>query len=398
MPRQTLDTLPPELVFLISSYLSPVDASCLALCSHHFMAFSSGFDGPLGSSFSGVRSGNPDEALRIDLLTRLARHLPQYYLCYACLRLHLWQHVDLPTPNFKLPSCFDYIENKRSALPMPAHLSQYPTYSPHRFHFVHLHLAMRRFYFGPSFGIPAESLTYTEVSMAPLYPRQHPKTHVSDKEFWASTRTGLMSIEARVCPSPPGLCLRIQNLAVAKRQNVRQLCQKEDTVRICEHIGSYKSNFSDIVGSLMDTYCRQDQDDTNRLLRQGKCDRCNTAWKLELREIEQEDICLFLTQWKDLGPGLDPDDDRWRTQSDWLRPRSLKASDMVDDPRMRFEMQSNPSGSGSFHALSEEDMFLRNVSLLRARRFRSIMTPWGPGWWYLRGKEKEVHRSQCIVI
>lgn len=398
MLQRTLDTLPPELVFLIFSYLSPVDASCLALCSNHFMAFSPGFDELLGKSFPGVRTGGPGENLRIDFLTRLARHLPQYYLCYACLRLHLWRHIDLPTPNFKLRSCFDSIKDRCSTLLMPAHISQYPTYSLHRFHFVHLHLAMRRFYFGPSFGISAESLTYTDVSIAPLYPRKRSNARMSEKEFWASHRTGLMSVEARVCPNPPGLCLRIQNLAVARRQNVLQLCREDDTVRVCQHIGSYKSNFSHIIRSLIETYCRQDQENIGRLLRQGKCDRCNTSWKLELREIEQKDICLLLTEWKDLGPGLDPEDNRWRTQQDWPCQRTLKASEIVDDPRMRFEMQSNEPGSSSSQALSDENMFLRNVSLLRAQRYRTVMTRWGPGWWYLQGEEDEVKHSQCIVI
>jgi hypothetical protein len=76
MPYKTLDILPPELVFLVSSYLSPVDASCLASCSHHFMAFCSGFDDLLVESFPGVRKGEPGENLRFDLLTRLARPLP----------------------------------------------------------------------------------------------------------------------------------------------------------------------------------------------------------------------------------------------------------------------------------------------------------------------------------
>ena len=391
MLRRTLDTLPPELVFLIASYLSPVDASCLALCSHHFMAFSPGFDDLLGKSFPGVRTGGPGEKLRIDLLTRLARHLPQYYLCYACLRLHLWRQIALPSPNFELRRCFDSIEDRCSTLLMPAHICQYPAYAPHEFHFVHLHLAMRRFCFGPSFGIPTESLTYTYVSIAPLYPR------MSEREFWASHRTGLMSVEARVCPNPPGLCLRIQNLAVVKRQSVRHLCQEDDTVRVCEHIGSYKSNFSDYIRSLIETYCQQDQEDIGRLLRQGRCDRCNTSWKLELREIEKKDICLLLTQWKDLGPGLDPEDDRWRTQQDYIRQRTLKASEIVDDPRMRFEMQSNEPASSSSQALSQENMFLRNVSLLRAERYRTVMRRWGPGWWYLHGND-EVKHSQCIII
>lgn len=398
MPRRTLDKLPPELVFLISSYLSPVDAFCLALCSHHFMAFFLDSDELLGKSFPGIHTGGLGENLRIDLLTRLARHLPQYYLCHACLRLHLWQHVDLPSPNFEPRRCFDSIEDRDSALFMPARICQYPTYSLHKFHFVHLHLAMRRFYFGPSFGISTQSLTYTDVSIAPLYPRKHFNARITKKDFWASHRRGLMSVEARVCPNPPGLCLRIQTLTVAKRQSVLQLYQDDDTVRVCGHIGTFKSNFSYIIRSLIEKYCRKDQEDIGRLLRQGKCDRCNTSWRLELREIEQKDICLLLTQWKDLGPGLDPEDDRWRAQQDWTRPRTVKASEMLDDPRMRFEMQSNETGSTSSQALSEENMFLRNVSLLRAQRYRTVMTQWGPGWWYLQGEEDTVKHSQCIVI
>jgi hypothetical protein len=120
--------------------------------------------------------------------------------------------------------------------------------------------------------------------------------------------------------------------------------------------------------------------------------------EVELREIKQTEICLLLTQWKDLGRGLDPEDDRWRTQQDWKCQRTLQASEIVDDPRMRFEMQSNKPGSSSSQDLSEENMFLRNVSLLRAQRYRTVMTRWGPGWWYVQGKEDEVKHSRCIVM
>lgn len=181
MPRRTLATLPSELVLLISSYLSPVDACCLALCSHYFLALSTRFDDLLGQSFPGAYPVRPGEgeSRRIDLLTRLARHLPQYYLCCACLRLHLWRHVDPPSPNFGLRSCFNSIEDKCSSLLMPARICQWPTYAPYNFHFVHLHLAMRRFYFGPSFGIPTESLMYTYVAPTPFdHPRQFHKGYL----------------------------------------------------------------------------------------------------------------------------------------------------------------------------------------------------------------------------
>lgn len=180
---------------------------------------------------------------------------------------------------------------------------------------------------------------------------------------------------------------------------MRQIWPEGEIIIVCEHYRSdFASHLPDAIRSLIETYCRQGQDDSDRLLREGKCDRCNASWKLELREIEQTDICLLLTQWKDLGPGLDPYDERWVThQSFTFSQRTLKASELLDDPRMRFEMQSNESGS--FQALSEENMFLRNLSLLRRDRYRSVMRRWGPGWWwYLQGQEDKVKYSQCLVI
>jgi len=382
----SLDTLPSELVLLISGYLLPVDAACLALCSHHFMPFSPGFDGLLGKSFPGVHTRRPGKKLRIDLLTRLARDLPQYYLCYACLRLHLWRYVDLPSPKFKLRSCSDRITDKRSFFLMPAYLCQYLAYEHHSFHsvhlhFVHLHLVVRRFYFGPSFGISAESLMYTDVSF-----RKSSNAWLPGRESLDSHRTNLMSLEARICPDPPGLCVRIQHLAVVERQNVLQLCtENESPIRAFEHMGSIPRS----TCSLCEMYFGQGRTDIGKLLREGRCSQCNTSWKLQLREIGKEDICLLLTQWKDLGPGLDPDDGRWGT---WTCRSELNASEMVVDPRMRFEMQSNEPGSSSSQTLSEEDMFLRNVSLLRAQRYRTVMRQWGEGW-YLQGKEDEVKDS-----
>lgn len=273
----------------------------------------------------------------------------------------------------------------------------YPTCSFYQFHFVHLHLAMRRFYFGPSFGIAAESLMYTEVTTYPLHSPKRSDAQMSEEEFQICHRTGLLSVDARVCPKAPSLCLRTQELAVTRRQNVLHLLREKEIVKVCMHIGTLRSNFYDLIKSLIETYRRQDQD-TTRLSDHGKCDQCNTSWKLELRELEEKDICLVLTRWIDLGPGLSPEDHRWRIHLDFERIRALEASDMSGDPRMRFEMNSDDPQYSSSEALSDEEMYLRNVSLLRARRYRTVMKRWGPGWWFLQGKEGEAKGSRCIVI
>lgn len=355
------------------------------------------FEDLLYKPFSGGRTGGPEDELRVALLTRLARDLSQYYLCYACLRLHLWRHIGLPAPNFMPRKCFDSLEHKDVHLRRPVQFGIFPTYSFYQFHFVHLHLAMRRFYFGPSFGIPAESLMYTEVAPHALHSATRSHAQMSEEEYQTCHRIGLVSVDARVCPKPPSLCLRTQELVVARRQNVLHLLQEGEVVRVCMHIGSHRSNFSDLIKSLIETYRRQDQD-TTRLSDHGKCDQCNTAWKLELRELGEKDICLVLMRWIDLGPGLSPEDHRWRIHLDYERRRALDASDMSGDPRLRFEINSDEPLSCSSEALSDEEMYLRNVSLLRARRYQTVMKRWGPGWWFLHGKEDEAKGSRCIVI
>ncbi|KAJ5629544.1 hypothetical protein N7528_003201 [Penicillium herquei] len=260
---------------------------------------------------------------------------------------------------------------------------------------------MRRYYFGPSFGITAESLMYTEVNPHRLlYPRTSNST----------CRTGLKSIEARVCTNPPGLGIRMQSLAVVNRQDVQKIFDQKDMVEICNHSMTFSANspdiyksclrryyvdFTDTIKSLIKTYSEKDEADgeMSELCTQGKCDRCNTPWKLELREIEKQDVCLLLTRWKDLGPGLDPEDDRWRIEQFWAFEKTLEPSELVGDPRERFE---RPAERDSPQPLSQEDMFQRNLSLLRGKRYRKVMKLWGC-WYYLHGKEREVNHSRCII-
>ena len=134
---------------------------------------------------------------------------------------------------------------------------------------------------------------------------------------------------------------------------------------VCGHVDPTST-----IKSLTSKYGQKSEAGDIQLYSQGKCNKCNTSWNIELREIEEQDICLIFTQWKDLGPGLDPEDDRWKTHQTRYH-RTLKASEMLDDPRLRFEMLSE--GCNSPEALSMEGMFRRNMSLLRRQRYRAVM-------------------------
>lgn len=100
-----LDLLAPELLLLISQYISPVDSTCLALCNYRL--FTLPFRDILYSPLHQASTKTPADDLRIELLTRLTRRLPEYYPCHACIRLHPWRHVKLPGPKFNLRKCYD---------------------------------------------------------------------------------------------------------------------------------------------------------------------------------------------------------------------------------------------------------------------------------------------------
>lgn len=390
-----LDFLPPELLLLISQHLSPVDSTCLALCNHRL--FTIPFPDLLRRSPSEGSRGSSVDNLRIDLLTTLTRNWPEYYLCYACMRLHLWRHVKLPAPGFKLRGCYDGLPwDKAKSLCLSLFLPQFPTYSTYGFHWLHLYLAMRRFYLGASFGIPLESLFYTEVTRD-----SHPSTYSQQKMPEANlhrvTRTSLRSVEARISPSPSSFCLRIQELAITSRQNASYIFPRRLPFEVCRHINN--QSFVEIIKSVLEVY-RQEGPGTPGLSDHGQCHECNTAWSLDLREVEVDKVCLVLTRWKDLGPGLSPEDPRWRVQLPWGPWVSLADTDMLNDPRVRFETYAEDCQGPSSQRLSVDEILARNLALLRNRRYQRTMKQWQDGRWFLQGHEDETKRSrmECVVI
>lgn len=110
-----LENLPPALLHPISEYLSSTDATCLALCSRHFMA--SSFHNMLNRSFPPGHTGQPDEELRIEFLTRLACDLPQYHVCFVCLRLRLWKYIDYSSLGFNFTACYHAMNDEMLLVP-----------------------------------------------------------------------------------------------------------------------------------------------------------------------------------------------------------------------------------------------------------------------------------------
>jgi hypothetical protein len=392
-----LTGLPLELLWMISEHLSLVDLACLALGNHRLL---SSLAGTAFRDFTNTngRNGNPTDDARIKLLSRLSRDLPQYYLCFICLRLHSWKNTRLPS-YFHI-DCSDGLEIKDQCLQTPLPVCYYyPSYTFYHFRFVHLQLAMRRFYYGPGFGIPVESMLYTEVARhhirakAPLW-LQPPVNNISEKDPQKDAMITLFSAEARICSTPPGLCLRTQEIAVVARQNVPRMWPSPENglVEICRHIHTHKPEFIDIFTSQIERYCSK----TNPIkpADQGSYDKCNPSWKLEMRTLDENNASLTLTRWIDLGPGLSPNDAQWRCRFGIELLLNSPNHEIVDS-RQRFERDSVQANSSN--ALSEDEMYWRNISLLQGKTYQKVMTPMRLGFYILHGEAK-TSSSRCIIL
>jgi hypothetical protein len=394
-----LTDLPLELLWMISEHLSPVGLACLALGNRHLLH---SFAGTAFKNFSNCRTGSPTDDARIKLLSRLSCDLPQYHLCFICLRLHLWKRVALPTyymPNGNHGT--DALDYNNWYLTRQLPLSHYPSYAYYRFYFVHLQLAMRRFYYGPEFGIPVESLLYTEVKSDRFRSRGPPLLQPAiNKTPEGNTQKDIMmtlfSAEARICSTPPALCMRTQTIAVVTRQNIPRMwpCRENGPMKVCKHIHTFDPCFSDILVSQIKRYCSTTIPKVPA--DQGSCDKCNTSWQLEIRTLDENHASLTLTLWMDLGPGLSTEDPQWKYRLDNV-PISFSAKHEIMDSRLRFERDSVQARSSN--ALSEDEMYYRNVSLLNGKTYQTVMTPFHGGIYILHGEaEARTSRSRCIIL
>ncbi|KAJ5903407.1 hypothetical protein N7504_005790 [Penicillium tannophilum] len=273
---------------------------------------------------------------------------------------------------------------------------------------------MRKFYYERAFGIDAEKLRYTEISTWPLE---------RNESFWSTPTpwlmktirqdfmTSLISVEARVCPAAPGptLCLRIQEIAQASRENIGRIfplaAQKTTTMEVCQHIKVYSTRYEpgprgtdgmehfdpfNIITSLIAQYSSGADDHPVQC---RTCRICGINWKLELRVSQDEkDIFLVFTRWLDLGPGLSREDWQWKIHHHYLELDVLEDLELLN-ARSRFETESIQTSP------SEEALFHRNAAFLEQQKYRKMMTRWGASKWYLAGEDREESKSgYCDIM
>lgn len=347
----TLTTLPPELLLIIADQLSPAHRSCLALCNHRLLEILFNSHDQLKRCFRVIV---PDDPLfldmndtRISFLTQLSKDLPHYYLCLSqgCLKLHTWRHIKEPGRDERDTDA----DSNLSKLDHPGRqlLLSYLGPPSYNLDFVHLQLIMRAFHFGPEYGIPPESLDFVAVTQGKLGTSS------------ANRKTGVVSIERRICPAFQTICCRIQRLQVVESVDYFHSALCEIPVPVCGHttttlrkFGSPERPPSSYNGAAAD-------DDGAKC---GTCDHCQSRFRLEYHSLDSSEVCVVLTTWRNLGSKLRPH----------CIPSGCEVTALVDapvpDPRLRFEEHSlaprpGPS-SDSPAALTVEEVRSRNLGLL----------------------------------
>ncbi|KAJ6020948.1 hypothetical protein N7540_006452 [Penicillium herquei] len=375
--------LPVDLLFCIRDYLSPVDITCLSLCTRGLMSFlSPGSPGALKDRIPRAQPGDMTSE-RFIFLDLLSKDLPQYYLCHSCMQLHLWSNVNMPgmteyrnqTENgiplsciMKLRSNSNWTEFYWLSLAMQEEC--YVSHNHYSFYFVHLYLMMRRFRYGPTYGLSPDAAFFAEVNVQPLqhFPGRFFASllpTLNDQTFFNSYLTHIFSVEARVNPINPSLCLRFQDTGLVSREFALMLIPKDadDHFSPCGH---RKNKSPEPFRSLMEAYSANGDLGISR----GKCTDCSMEYEIQVREADTNDVTLTITRWIDLGPGLSPDDPQWRTHHQFYA-EPVPPSDLVPDPRRRFERAPSTQGGSN---VSIEERYRRNMSFLEAERYKTMMT------------------------
>ena len=358
----TLVGLPIELLLSITDFLPLDDWICISLCNRRLFAIFN----------HRTNSARPSGKDKLPVLRRLERDLPKYFICHVCHILHEFDGSEcfgLSGSAFELKNCPlrclpKWREERELELRGQAPL-WFHVY--HRIFFLHLQLAMRRFYHGEKCGISTEALSYTQA-------RTHP-----ERSWWPEI-TSLFSTDAQICPETPGLCLRMQHVMFVHGSRSELLLSRQDIgsgeeppqiMFICIHVSRLKH--AKLLDTVVKAYINGEKAPNSTF----SCDKCNTDCRIEVCEYGS-DLALVLTTWINLGPGLTPDDPRWKVHCDYCEPSklTLDPNDRKDSPRVCFENAS---------PRSLEALRSCNLSYLKDQQYEKVMRRiyLGRRVWYL---------------
>ena len=350
-----LRALPSELLLMIARQLPLSDAANFALVDHRLSLLI----GP--TSWPRLRK---NALARGNFLSTLTRDLPSWFFCHSCSRLHPRDRIRPPGP-FNQPSkplmCFE--DNLEDQLSQFVHFPGTLTF--YTFNFHHLQLVMLRHYHGPSYGISTKQLSLMQVSEL-------------DELEPGVRMTTLTSVEARVCPQPARLCLRIQTWAVMHTKVLDLALERSKCLCVCRHLVAEEDELSGLIESSLDEYSTRSE--KPREASQHMCHHCNFIFQLQVLDIVSNGLAIVITKWLDLGSGLTPMDPKWRILADTFQGGDQEQGQASQAQKCRMDFE-NEDG------MMQQALTLRNASYLNDQRYKGTMWKRCCGDWILQADE-----------
>ena len=311
---------------------------------------------------------------REQFLSTLARDLPSWFFCHSCSRLHPRDRIRPPGP-FNQPSkplmCFE--DSFKHQLSQYMYISGRLTF--YMFNFHHLQLVMLRHYLGPSYGISTNQLSFMQVSE---FDESEPGVQM----------TTLTSVEARVCPQPARLCLRIQTSAVMHTKVLELALERSKCLCVCRHLVAKKGELSRLIESSLDEYSTRSE--KPREAGQHMCHYCNVVFQLQVLDTVSDGLAIVITKWLDLGPGLTPMDPKWSILADRFHggDQEQEQARQAENCRTDFEKEEG---------MTQQAHTLRNLSYLNDRRYKGTKWKRCCGDWILQA-DQHMHLPHWSVI
>ncbi|KAJ5717553.1 hypothetical protein N7488_003199 [Penicillium malachiteum] len=231
---------------------------------------------------------------------------------------------------------------------------------------------MRSLYYGLESGIHPDALFYTQAREFPVT-----KTNPMYKS--------ISSLEAQIQEDPPGLCLRIQDVILVchhdshnREGQPANIFRRSQRVRfpapfanpielfICHHVSIAQLDI--IRYTVVDNVIEVNWNYGPLSPYHSKCEDCGTEYQVERRTYHGNEQAIVLTRWFNLGPGLSPEDNRWRVLC--MAPDD---DDPVLDPVERLESPRRTWENGAASLRSLEELTKSNVSFLKGHRFKKVM-------------------------
>jgi hypothetical protein len=258
LSNSVLNRVPLDILVYIMDYLPSVSAVAFSLSCMH-LKHSLGTD-----HFAKVSSSDEDT---IALLTLLAMDLPDHIVCFPCKRLHSIKNFDRYNS-----STYSTTWRLHTSLSLPACVIQ--------------DQRNKTFVLTNRFGA-------TGFKMA--IKRYHQQTNCADVLKMMSSKETTTTVvgnyvrqfreEFRVVQGR--LMQRIQSVNISRKSSTPTSFEVDPPdERICPHLNLQRS--------LLNIDCGLKQ-----------CLFCRTEYRIDLRHYEGHGLAMFLTRWKDLGPGLE---------------------------------------------------------------------------------------------